>query len=105
MDKKHITGGKTMIADELKVLFDELRNNVALRVEETESSDTFKVAGRGELHLAILIETMRREGYEFQVSKPEVILKTIDGKEIDWTLGAELYQLLTKNSKQPAGIS
>ncbi len=56
-------------------LFDELRNNVALRVEETESSDTFKVAGRGELHLAILIETMRREGYEFQVSKPEVIFK------------------------------
>lgn len=56
-------------------LFDELRNNVALRVEETDSSDTFKVAGRGELHLAILIETMRREGYEFQVSKPEVIFK------------------------------
>jgi len=56
-------------------LFDELKNNVALRVEETESPDTFKVAGRGELHLAILIETMRREGYEFQVSKPEVIFK------------------------------
>ena len=56
-------------------LFDELKNNVALRVEETDSADTFKVAGRGELHLAILIETMRREGYEFQVSKPEVIFK------------------------------
>lgn len=56
-------------------LFDELKNNVALRVDETESPDTFKVAGRGELHLAILIETMRREGYEFQVSKPEVIFK------------------------------
>lgn len=56
-------------------LFDELRNNVALRVEETEAADTFKVAGRGELHLAILIETMRREGYEFQVSKPEAIFK------------------------------
>jgi len=56
-------------------LFDELRNNVALRVVETESSDTFRVSGRGELHLAILIETMRREGYEFQVSKPEAILK------------------------------
>ena len=56
-------------------LFDELKNNVALRVEETESADTFRVAGRGELHLAILIETMRREGYEFQVSKPEVIFK------------------------------
>ena len=56
-------------------LFDELKNNVALRVEETDSADTFKVAGRGELHLAILIETMRREGYEFQVLKPEVIFK------------------------------
>jgi GTP-binding protein len=54
-------------------LFEELRNNVALRVEETESPDTFLVSGRGELHLAILIETMRREGYEFQVSRPEAI--------------------------------
>ncbi|MHC1741056.1 MAG: translational GTPase TypA [Anaerolineaceae bacterium] len=57
-------------------LFDELKNNVALRVEETESADTFLVSGRGELHLAILIETMRREGYEFQVSRPEAIFKT-----------------------------
>jgi GTP-binding protein len=56
-------------------LFSELRNNVALRVAETESADTFLVSGRGELHLAILIETMRREGYEFQVSRPEAILK------------------------------
>ncbi|MBI3159886.1 MAG: translational GTPase TypA [Chloroflexi bacterium] len=56
-------------------LFNELRSNVALRVEETGSADTFMVSGRGELHLAILIETMRREGYEFQVSRPEVILK------------------------------
>ena len=56
-------------------LFDELRTNVSLRVEETESADTFLVSGRGELHLAILIETMRREGYEFQVSRPEVILR------------------------------
>jgi GTP-binding protein len=55
-------------------LFDELRTNVSMRVEETESADTFLVSGRGELHLAILIETMRREGYEFQVSRPEVIL-------------------------------
>jgi GTP-binding protein len=54
-------------------LFEELRHNVALRVEETDSSDTFVVSGRGELHLGILIETMRREGYEFQVSRPEVI--------------------------------
>jgi GTP-binding protein len=56
-------------------LFDELRRNVALRVAETESADTFLVSGRGELHLAILIETMRREGYEFQVSRPEVIFR------------------------------
>jgi GTP-binding protein len=56
-------------------LFDELRQNVALRVAETESADTFDVSGRGELHLAILVETMRREGYEFQVSRPEVLLR------------------------------
>jgi len=56
-------------------LFEELRTNVALRVSETDSTDTFLVSGRGELHLAILIETMRREGYEFQVSRPEVILR------------------------------
>jgi GTP-binding protein len=55
-------------------LLNEVRNNVSLRVEETETSDTFLVSGRGELHLAILIETMRREGYEFQVSKPEAIM-------------------------------
>ena len=54
-------------------LFEELRHNVALRVLETDSPDTFMVSGRGELHLAILIETMRREGYEFQVSRPEAI--------------------------------
>jgi GTP-binding protein len=54
-------------------LFEEIRHNVALRVEETNSPDTFVVSGRGELHLAILVETMRREGYEFQVSRPEVI--------------------------------
>ncbi|OGU29274.1 MAG: GTP-binding protein TypA, partial [Ignavibacteria bacterium GWA2_55_11] len=55
----------------------ELRSNVALRVELTDSPDVFRVSGRGELHLAILIETMRREGYEFQVSRPEVIYKRI----------------------------
>ena len=54
-------------------LFEELRRDVALRVDETATADTFVVSGRGELHLAILIETMRREGYEFQVSRPEVI--------------------------------
>jgi len=56
-------------------LYDELRSNVALRVADTDSADTFLVSGRGELHLAILIETMRREGYEFQVSRPDVILR------------------------------
>ena len=59
-------------------LFDELRTNVALRVEETESAENFLVSGRGELHLGILIETMRREGYEFQVSRPEVIFHQAD---------------------------
>ena len=56
-------------------LFKEVQTNVSLRVEETDSADTFKVSGRGELHLSILIETMRREGYEFQVSPPSVIYK------------------------------
>jgi GTP-binding protein len=65
-------------------LFDEIKSNLSLRVEETESADTFMVAGRGELHLAILIETMRREGYEFHVSRPEVILKTdASGKTLE----------------------
>jgi GTP-binding protein len=57
-------------------LYSELNSNVALRVEDTDSADTLLVSGRGELHLAILIETMRREGYEFQVSRPDVILRT-----------------------------
>ena len=56
-------------------LFREVQTNVSLKVEETDSADTFKVSGRGELHLSILIETMRREGYEFQVSPPTVIYK------------------------------
>jgi GTP-binding protein len=60
-------------------LFRELETNYALRVARTEQADVFSVSGRGELHLSILIETMRREGYEFQVSRPEVITKTIDG--------------------------
>ena len=57
----------------------ELLTNVALRVEDTDSPDRFAVSGRGELHLGILIETMRREGFEFQVSQPQVIFRTIDG--------------------------
>ncbi|MGH7254103.1 MAG: EF-Tu/IF-2/RF-3 family GTPase, partial [Nitrospiraceae bacterium] len=60
-------------------LFKELETNVSLRVEETDSPDRFLVAGRGELHLAVLIEQMRREGYELQVSQPEVILHTEEG--------------------------
>lgn len=56
-------------------LFKEVETNVSMRVEETDSADTFKVSGRGELHLSILIETMRRQGYEFQVSRPQVIFK------------------------------
>lgn len=60
-------------------LMKELESNVSLRVEETDSSDSFKVSGRGELHLSILIENMRREGYELLVSKPTVIIKEING--------------------------
>ncbi len=61
-------------------LFKEMETNVSLRVEETETADVFRVLGRGELHLSILIETMRRQGYEFQVSKPNVIYKEINGE-------------------------
>jgi len=61
-------------------LYRELETNLSLRVQDTDSPDTFLVSGRGELHLSILIETMRREGYEFEVSKPEAIVKEIDGK-------------------------
>ena len=61
-------------------LFKETETNVSLRVEETDNTDTFKVSGRGELHLSVLIETMRREGFELQIGKPEVIYKTINGE-------------------------
>jgi GTP-binding protein len=63
-------------------LMEELRRNVALRVADTDSADSFEVSGRGELHLAILVETMRREGYEFQVSRPTVLLKRGPGGEM-----------------------
>ena len=69
-------------------LFRELQSNVALRVEETEDKESFKVSGRGVLHLAVLIETMRREGYELSVGKPEVITREINGKK------CEPYELL-----------
>ena len=64
-------------------LFKEVETNVSMRVEETDSTDTFKVSGRGELHLSILIETMRRQGYEFQVSRPKVIYKEKDGQLLE----------------------
>ena len=76
--------GKFVTSRQLrKRLYDELEKNVSLRVEDTDSTDCFKVSGRGELHLGILIETMRREGYEFQVSKPEVIYKTVNGEQYE----------------------
>ncbi|MFX3646056.1 MAG: translational GTPase TypA [Paenibacillus sp.] len=64
-------------------LLKELETDVSLRVDETDSPDAFVVSGRGELHLGILIENMRREGYELQVSKPEVIIKEVDGKKME----------------------
>lgn len=64
-------------------LYKELETDVALRVEETDSPDAFIVSGRGELHLSILIENMRREGFELQVSKPEVIVKEVDGQRLE----------------------
>ncbi|WP_044567367.1 translational GTPase TypA [Anaerococcus provencensis] len=62
-------------------LFKEKETDVSLKVENTDSTESFKVSGRGELHLSVLIENLRREGYEFQVSKPEVMYKEIDGKK------------------------
>ena len=69
-------GGKFVTSRNIRArLFKEVETNVSMRVEETETTDSFKVSGRGELHLSILIETMRRQGYEFQVSRPQVIYK------------------------------
>jgi len=77
-----------------KRLYKELETNLSLRVQDTDSPDTFLVKGRGELHLAILIETMRREGYEFEISKPEAIIKVIDGKLV------EPVELLTIDTRE-----
>ncbi len=81
-------------------LFNELRSNLSLRVEETDSADTFLVSGRGELHLAILIETMRREGYEFQVGRPEVILK----KDAEGTTLEPFEDVYIESSQATAGL-
>jgi GTP-binding protein len=78
-NKEH-SGGKFLTSRQLRDrLMRETLHNVALKVEETDDPDKFKVSGRGELHLSVLIETMRREGYELAVSRPEVIIKDIDG--------------------------
>lgn len=74
------SGGKFLTSRQIRErLLREALHNVALKVEETEDPDKFKVSGRGELHLSVLIETMRREGYELAVSRPEVIIREIDG--------------------------
>ena len=75
-------------------LLRELRTNVSLRVEPTSATDVFLVSGRGELHLSILVETMRREGYEFQVSRPEPVTKVIDGEVY------EPYEHLTISTRE-----
>lgn len=73
--------GKFVTSRQLRArLFKEAETNVSLRVEETATPDAFQVSGRGELHLGILVETLRREGYELQISKPKPILKEVDGK-------------------------
>ncbi len=76
--------GKYVTSRQLRSrLYKELQTDVSLRVEDTDSTEAFKVSGRGELHLSVLIENMRREGYEFQVSKPQVLFKEIDGKKME----------------------
>ncbi|MBQ2897539.1 MAG: translational GTPase TypA [Clostridia bacterium] len=91
-------------------LFKELLKDVSLRVEDGDSTDSFKVCGRGEMHLSILIETMRREGYEFAVSTPKVLLKEVDGKTFepvervvidvpDDAVGAVMSRLGTRKSE------
>ena len=76
--------GKYLTSRQLRErLLREASHNVALKIEETEDAERFRVSGRGELHLSILIETMRREGYEMAISRPEVILRTVDGETLE----------------------
>ncbi len=82
--QKEHSGGKFLTSRQLRDrLIRETQHNVSLKVEETDDADKFKVSGRGELHLSILIETMRREGYELAVSRPEVIVREIDGQMME----------------------
>jgi GTP-binding protein len=90
------TEGKYVTSRQIRErLFREVKHNVSLRVEETENPDKLKVSGRGELHLSILIENMRRESYEFSVSRPEAICKEIDG------VMCEPYEQLTVDLEDP----
>lgn len=94
--KKEHSGGKFLTSRQLRDRLNrELLHNVALKVEDTAESEKFKVSGRGELHLSILIETMRREGYELAVSRPEVIIKQIDGQPM------EPYEQLVVDLEEP----
>ena len=81
---KDLSGGKFLTSRQIKDRLDrEQVHNVALKVEQLEDADKFLVSGRGELHLSVLIENMRREGYELAVSRPEVIIKEIDGQMME----------------------
>lgn len=80
-------------------LFRELETNLSLRVQDTQNADTFLIKGRGELHLAVLVETMRREGYEFEVSRPEAITKLVEG-----TLVEPVEQLIIDTREQYVGV-
>src|SRR3546814_17060184 len=81
---KERSGGKFLTSRQLRDrLMRETQHNVALKVEDTEDADKFKVSGRGELHLSILIETMRREGYALAVSRPAGIIREIDGEKLE----------------------
>jgi GTP-binding protein len=105
------TEGQFVTANLLKDrLFKEARNNISIRVEPTDSADAYKVSGRGELQLAILIESMRREGFEFAVSKPEVLLKIEDGvtmepiEEVVVDVPEEFSSKVIDNLQQRKGV-